>query len=63
MSEKYMRSGEIYIQQASWNVNRDQSKNTRASKSLKEWEQSNVKFTHSYKNCSYENGYIQWLSK
>ena len=58
-----MRSAEIYIQQASWNVNWDQSKNTRASKSLKEWEQSNVKFTHSYKNCSYENGYIQWLSK
>ena len=63
MSEKYMRSAEIYIQEASWNVNREQSKNTRVSKSLKEWEQSNVKFTHSHKNCSYENGYLQWLSK
>ena len=37
----------------------NKNKNTRASKSLKEWEQSNIKFTHSYKNCSYENGCIQ----
>ena len=41
------------------NVYQEQNKNTRASKSLKEWEQSNVKFTHSHKNCSYENGCIQ----
>ena len=39
------------------------NKNTGASKSLKEWEQSNLKITHSYKNKSYKNRCIQEQQK
>ena len=41
----------------------EQNKNIRAWKSLKEWEQPNLKVTHSYKNSSSKNRCIQEQQK